>query len=546
MAKGEPTTRKTHLMINTIPSRDICVLRYVLEYWAKTKPDQTFCVFEDDEIWTYAETHKRAQSLGAALQAAGVGEGDHVVVWLPNGKECLEAYCALGYIGAVFVPVNVAYRGDLLAHVLDNADAKLALVHPELITHLENINTAMLETIVTTGNTLSPVKDLNTLTYEELLTKSGELAPLSREIEPWDTQAIIYTSGTTGASKGVLSSYLHNYAGMNRDVWCCISDDDRYLINMPMFHIGGCFIVYSMLCRGASIAMTSGFHTDTFWQTVERTRSTVVFLLGVMATFLLKEYPRDKDKDHCMKIMMVVPFNEEATHLAERFSVTVHTIFNMTEISCPIFSPANPTEVGYCGRPRDGVTLRVVDDHDIEVPPGTTGQLVIRTDHPWEMNHGYYKNSIATVEAWRNGWFHTGDAFRMTKDGDFFYVDRIKDAIRRRGENISSLEVESQVNKYFAVQECAAIAVPSEYGEDEVMIVLATKIGQSVDPVELLKFLRPRMAHFMIPRYIRILDELPKTPTTKIQKSLLRDDGITADTWDREEAGIIVRPEKLT
>jgi crotonobetaine/carnitine-CoA ligase len=165
-------------MINTIPSCDICVLRYVLEHWAKTKPDQIFCIFEDDEIWTYAQTHKRAQSLGAALQAAGVGEGDHVVVWLPNGKECLEAYCALGYIGAVFVPINVAYRGDLLAHVIGNADAKLALVHPDLVTRLEDIDTAMLETIVTIGDTLFPVKGLSAITYEELLTKSGELAPL--------------------------------------------------------------------------------------------------------------------------------------------------------------------------------------------------------------------------------------------------------------------------------------------------------------------------------------------------------------------------------
>ena len=532
-------------MTNTIPSRDTCVLRYVLDHWADAKPDQVFSIFEDNETWTYAETRARARTLGAALQAMDVGEGDHVVVWLPNGKECLEAYCALGYIGAVFVPVNVAYRGDLLAHVIDNADAKLALVHPDLVARLEDINTAMLETVVTVGDTAFPVKGLSALTYAELLVKGGEIAPLSREIEPWDTQAIIYTSGTTGASKGVLSSYLHNYAGMNRDVWTCVSDDDRYLINMPMFHIGGCFIVYSMLCRGASIAMTTGFRTNTFWETVERTQSTVVFLLGVMAAFLLKEDPHGEDKTHCMKTMMVVPFNEEATHLAERFGVTVHTIFNMTEISCPIFSPANPTQAGYCGRPRDGATLRVVDDNDIEVPPGTTGQLIIRTDQPWAMNHGYYKNPEATVEAWRNGWFHTGDAFRMTEDGDFFYVDRIKDAIRRRGENISSLEVESQVNEHPAVQECAAIAVPSEFGEGEVMIVLAAKSGQSVEPAELLEFLRPRMAHFMIPRYIRIMDELPKTPTTKIQKGPLREDGITADTWDREEAGIKVRAEKL-
>ena len=531
--------------MSTLPSRDVCVLRYVLDRWAEEKPDQVFSIFEDDETWTYRETWERTRRLGAAFQAMGVEEGEHVVVWLPNGKECLEAYFALGYIGAVFVPVNVAYRGDLLAHVIDNSDARLAIVHRDLADRLNEVDTARLETVVTVGDTAMPVKQLDTLTYTALLEKAADLRDLSRPIEPWDTQAIIYTSGTTGPSKGVLSSYLHNYEGMNRNVWTCVSDDDRYLINMPMFHIGGCFILYSMLCRGASIAMTAGFRTEDFWPTVHRTQSTVVFLLGVMAAFLLKAAPRPDDKDHPMHTFMVVPFNEEATHLRERFGVTVHTIFNMTELSCPIFSPPNPTEPGYCGRPREGVSLRVVDENDIEVPPGTTGQLVVRTDLPWAMNHGYYKNHEATVEAWRNGWFHTGDAFRMTVDGDFFYVDRIKDAIRRRGENISSIEVESQVMEYDAVQECAAIAVPSEYGEDEVMVVLAAKSGQTVDPVALLKFLQPRMAHFMIPRYIRIMDELPKTPTTKIQKGPLREAGITADTWDREEAGIKIRAERL-
>ena len=336
-------------MNSSIPPRETCVLRYVLDQWAAEKPDQVFLVFEDDESWTYAEMRERTRELGAALQATGVGEGDHVVVWLPNGKECLTAYFALGYIGAVFVPVNVAYRGDLLAHVIDNAGAALAIVHPDLAPRLEEIDTAALKTIVTTGPETVPVTGLNTLSYNAFLAKPGLMRALRREIEPWDTQAIIYTSGTTGPSKGVLSSYLHNYAGMNGEVWTCVGNEDRYLINMPMFHIGGCFILYFMLCRGASIAMTTGFRTDTFWDTVQRTRSTVVFLLGVMASFLLKAPPREDDEDHPMKTMMVVPFNVEATKLSDRFGVTVHTIFNMKELSCPIFSPPNQATAGKRG-----------------------------------------------------------------------------------------------------------------------------------------------------------------------------------------------------
>ena len=528
-------------MNGTIASREDCVLRYVLDRFAAAKPDATVAVFEDGARWTWRDLRDRTQRLAAALQALGVRQGDPVVVWLPNGKEALEAYCAAGYMGAVYVPINTAYRGDLLAHVVENSGAKVILAHRELIPRLREIDTAALETVVAVGPEPVPVNDLAALTRDDALARAGALAPLDHDIEPWETQSIIYTSGTTGPSKGVLSSYFHNYVGMCRDVWTCVEDDDRYMINLPMFHIGGCFIVHSMLCRGGSVAMVDGFRTGRFWDLVRETESTVVFLLGVMAAFLLKEPESERDRDHPLRCAFIVPFTEDATRFHGRFGVTVHTIFNMTEISTPIISPPNPTVAGYCGRARDGVTLRVVDDNDIEVPPGTIGQLVIRTDQPWAMNHGYYRNPEATAAAWRNGWFHTGDAFRMTADGEFHYVDRLKDAIRRRGENISSIEVETQVNAHPAVQECAAIAAPSEFGEDEVMVVLAPKAGMTVDPAELIDFLLPRMAHFMVPRYVRILPDLPKTPTNKVEKYLLRKDGVTPDTFDRDVAGIVIK-----
>jgi crotonobetaine/carnitine-CoA ligase len=161
------------------------------------------------------------------------------------------------------------------------------------------------------------------------------------------------------------------------------------------------------------------------------------------------------------------------------------------------------------------------------------------------MNHGYYKNPEATAEAWRNGWFHTGDAFNYDEDGYFYFVDRIKDAIRRRGENISSFEVEAEITAFDDAGEAAAIPVPSDLGEDDVMVVVAPAPGKSLDPLSLFQFLEPRMAHFMLPRYIRIVDELPKTPTQKVQKHLLKDDGITGDTWDREAEGIVVKRQKI-
>ncbi len=527
------------------PAPEACVLRHVLERWAGERPEQVFARFEDGESWTFAETLARTRRLAWALQSLDIQQGEHVVVWLPNGRSALLAYFALNYIGAVYVPINTAYRGALLAHVIDNSDARVILAHPELVGRLAEIDKARLEIVVATG-AAAPIDGLRLLDFEALQADPGEPREPAEPIQPWHTQSIIYTSGTTGPSKGVLSSYLHNSASMNAEAWYCVRDDDRFLINMPMFHVGGSFIVYSMLCRGGSIAMTQGFQTATFWRQARESEATVVFLLGVMGAFLLKEPERADDRDHPLRCVFIVPFTEEATRFAERFGADVHTIFNMTEISTPIISEANPSEVGYCGRARAGFELRVVDENDIELPPGEVGELILRADAPWSMNHGYYKDPDATQRAWRNGWFHTGDGFRQDAEGRFFFVDRIKDAIRRRGENISSAEVEAQINEHPAVQESAAIAVPAEFGEDEVLVVLALKPGESLAPEALIDYLAPRMAHFMVPRYLRFMTELPKTPTTKIQKAALRAQGLTPDTWDREAAGIKLKATRLS
>jgi crotonobetaine/carnitine-CoA ligase len=217
----------------------------------------------------------------------------------------------------------------------------------------------------------------------------------------------------------------------------------------------------------------------------------------------------------------------------------------MTEISSPIVSEPNPQVRGTCGKVRPGVDVRLVDDNDCEVEVGQVGEMIVRTDRPWAMNSGYYKNPEATARAWRNGWFHTGDAFRMDAQGNFFFVDRIKDAIRRRGENISSFEVEAEIVRFPAVREAAAVAVPSDLGEDEVMAIVAPAPGATIDPAALIEFLRDRLAYFMIPRYVRILPELPKTPSAKVLKADLRRQGITPDTWDREKAGIVIRRDRI-
>lgn len=527
-----------------IPGRRACVLRYLLDDWAEKQPGKPYVVFENGDAWSYAELRRRVVAVAAGLQALGIRQGDHVAVWLPGGREGLLAFYAINYLGAVFVSFNTAYRGTILEHVLRNSDATLLIAHAGLVDRLGDIDAACVTTVAVVGDGEAPAR-FTTLDFAAITGSEADLLPLARPIEPWDNQSIIYTSGTTGPSKGVLSSYCHLYTNAGPDSWPMVTGDDRFLVNMPIYHIGGSGIPFVMLARGGSIALMESFSTDRFWDFVRTTDCTAMFLLGVMATFLMKAPASGRDREHNIRTAFMVPLTDAAGPFHARFGIDVYTIFNMTEISSPIVSEANPTKPGTCGKPRPGVDVRLVDANDCEVPIGAVGEMLVRTDRPWAMNSGYHKNPEATAAAWRNGWFHTGDAFRRDAEGYFYFVDRVKDAIRRRGENISSFEVESDIIAHPAVREAAVIGVPSEYSEDDVMAIIACVPGETIDCAELIGFLEPRMSYFMIPRYIRILDELPKTASAKVQKAGLRAEGITPDTWDRDKAGIRLRREKL-
>ena len=527
-----------------IPNRDVCVTRYVLERFARETPNKVFAVFQDGEEWTYSELLDRVRALAGGLASQGVERGNHVAVWMFDSKEAILTFLSINYLGAVFVPLNTAFKGGVLEHVLNVSDARHLVVHGQLIDRLEGINVARVERLIHVGPSANP-QVLEQMDFAHL-TQAGIQPPeLDAPIEPWDTQSIIFTSGTTGPSKGVLSSYLHIFTNAGPETWHFVTGEDRFLINMPIFHIGGMGVIFVMLCRGGSIAMMDGFDTEKFWPFVRDSQTTAFFLLGVMTTFLLKQPPADNDKDHNVRLAFMVPLTETCTEFHERFGIDVYTIFNMTEISSPIVSEPNPVKRGTCGKKRDGVDVRLVDKNDCEVALGEIGEMVVRTDRPWGMNSGYYKNPEATAEAWRNGWFHTGDCFRQDEEGYFYFVDRMKDAMRRRGENISSFEVEAEVVAFPAVREAAAYAVPSDLGEDDVMIAVAPVAGHSIDHKELMLFLGERMPYFMVPRYIRVLDELPKTPSSKVMKHILRGEGVTPDTWDREAHNITFKREKL-
>jgi crotonobetaine/carnitine-CoA ligase len=533
-----------------IPAAEECVLRCLLERWGTETPDTVYATFDDGSQSKYGDLLRLARRTGNALQSLGVKQGDTVLVWLPNGPECLSAWFGINMIGAVYVPINTAYRGGILQHVVANAGAAIGIAHASLLPRLGDIDRGELRKVVVIGGEPAPIEGIEVLPAG-VLDSGNEAAPVTeRPIAPWDTQSIIYTSGTTGPSKGVLSSYAHLYAtgrgiASDRDGIPYLGAADTFMVNLPLFHVGGTGPSYAMLIVGGSIALVDRFDTGTFWSTVAKTKTTMVILLGVMASFLMKRTDTGEEKDSPLRNVTIIPLSEEGIAFGRRYGITTHTLFNMSEVSCPIAAEPNPNVPAACGKPRAGVEARLVDSNDCEVATGEIGELIIRTDTPWAMNHGYNKAPEATAQAWRNGWFHTGDAFRVDQNGNYFFVDRFKDAIRRRGENISSFEVELEVAAHPAIREAAAVSVPSEHGEDEVLVAVSLAEGQTLDAADLIHFLKPRMAHFMVPRYVRILEDLPKTPTNKVEKYLLRKEGVTPDTFDRDAAGIVIKSEPV-
>jgi crotonobetaine/carnitine-CoA ligase len=527
------------------PRAEDCVLAPLIDRHARERGEAVFAVFDDGSAWTYGALADRVRETAAGLAALGVGKGAHVAVWLPNGPDALRVWFAINYLGAVCAPLNLGYRGAILAHAIRLSRVKLIVCHAGLADRLVEIDLAEIEAAVVLSGPPPATLPVPCLGPEALRGDPLSLDGLDRAVAPWDLQCLMFTSGTTGPSKAVRSTYLHLYSVCDYP-YRMFRPDDRYLVNLPMFHVGGTVAVYAMLMRGASIAVVESFRASEFWDVVRRSGATIATLLGSMTPLLWAAPETPQDANTPLRLGMMIPLVQDAKAFGKRFGCEIRTLYNMTEISSPIISDAFPEPLGVCGRPRPGVEARVVDENDIELPAGAVGELILRVDVPWAFTEGYFDNAEASARLWRNGWLHTGDAFRVSAKGDFFFVDRLKDAIRRRGENISSFEVEADVAAHPNIKECAVVGVRDAIGEEEVLAVVVLRDSNVYDPAEMLEFFVRRMPHFMVPRYIRRVDAMPLTPTLKIQKHVLRDEGVTADTWDREAAGLSVRRTRLT
>jgi len=362
--------------------------------------------------------------------------------------------------------------------------------------------------------------------------------------DPWDIACLLFTSGTTGPSKAVRCPW-----GLVYQMWSWVPADmvepgDGIYNTLPLFHNSGRSGFNTALARGSRFIIRDKFSATHLWDDARATNARVVALVGPMTAVVHGAPPGPHDRDHPVETVILGPMIPDQEAFEDRFGVRVATCYGQTEIGAPLATSWDHGPWATCGSPRTDWPLtecRLVDEHDDPVAPGEVGELIVRTAEPWALNAGYHKMPEATAEAWRNGWFHTGDAFRRDDEGRYYFVDRMKDAIRRRGENISSFEVENAVLEYDDVVECSAIGIRTEHGDDEVLAAVIVKDPAAFDPAALLAFLIPRMPRFMVPRYVEVFDDFPRNETTRrVRKNELRARGLSERTWDREVAGITV------
>ena len=478
----------------------------------------------------------------SALERQGVSAGEPVVTIFPNGFDAALSWIGCAWLGAIEAPINSSYRGAWLRHPIELTGTRHLLVEARFLPAVVEIADTIPEielVVVFNGDGRSlPELPFRAITGEEFL-EGADAAPREGP-KRWDIAALIFTSGTTGASKAVMVPWGQLESLMNSDIGYERGAEVSYA-PFPPYHITGKGPVYGAAEGCGRVVMREVFSTREYWHDVKKFGCTAAVILGPMAHFLLSQPPSEDERDNPLEHVLMAPVIPEIDAFCERFGLATHTVFNMTEINSPVTSSdRSVTSETYrtCGRPRADVEVRIVDEHDMEVPPDTPGEMIVRGE-PWTLNAGYWGMPDKTAEAWRNGWFHTGDTFTRDEEGNLYFVDRAKDYIRRRGENISSFEVENSVNTHPDILESAAVAVPSPEGEDEVKIAVVMMEGKELDPEGVIEFLIPLMPRFAIPRYIEQIAELPKTQATqRIQKADVRATGIGEHTWDRVAAGV--------
>ncbi|AGP61111.1 AMP-binding protein [Streptomyces rapamycinicus] len=509
---------------------------------AALHPDKPALVFEDSEL-TYGALDAAVTDVARGLVSAGAAPGGSVGIFLPNRPEYVLAWLGAARAGAVEVPINIAYKGSFLDHALRSTGVRVLVTDAallELVADLPDVPHTLETVVLLDGDRRRRTPPGVTVrTWNELLAAGDPAAELPR-VAPRDPVAIMLTSGTTGRSKGVVHPHLMPLvAARECAAQLATTADERLYTCLPLFH-GAAQINISLhaFYAGATVVLGRRFSASRFWDELRTHRVTQFNALGSVLPMLLAQPPSDRDRDHRATKVFAAPAPPQVLHpFEERFGVHVVEGYGLTEIKNVLYNPLDARKAGSLGLPTESSVLEIHDESGQRAAPGRAGEIVYRPRLPDIMFSGYHRDPEATLATMKDLWWHTGDLGYTDQDGYFYFIDRKKDALRRRGENISSHEIESVLLACPGVMAAAAIGTPSELGEDEVLVVVQPEPGHELDFPTLFAHCDHSMPHFMVPRYYRVVDRLPITPNGKVRKHRLRDQG-RVGAWDALAAGL--------
>ena len=483
----------------------------------------------DGKSWSYEAIAAMSKRFARRLAAYGVGQGDRVLILMQASEIHLGLWFAISRLGAVEAPVNPAYKGILLRQLVETAAPSICVVDEAFIKEFRAASAGLVQP----DRILRPA-DL-----------ASEDAP---QIEiptvgpgPRDASCIIFTSGTTGRSKGVMMSHSHQLSfGLAFAEIVSLSETDTAYNFLPFFHVAAKFVALGTMLAGGRMMLRAGFSVSSFWGDVRAHDVTVCVAVGGLCHMLNSQPRRPDDADNPLRIIYAVPVPWEfKADFEERFGISFIEGYGGTECNLVAYSRlADPTPKSSLGRPSPHFELQIQDGSGYPAGTGEPGEICVRPKHPGTMMTGYFGMPEKSLETMADYWFHTGDRGYVNADGYLFFLDRLKDAIRRRGENISSFEVERVLNTLDVVAESAVVPVPSEFGEDEVKAIIVLKEPGLATEEDIFRYAMDNMPYFMVPRFIEFRTELPRTPTMKIKKAELRTEGNGDSTWDCEKAGL--------
>ncbi len=512
-----------------------------LRHWARTEPDRPF--FRCGGGWfSFGETDRLTDAIGGGLAARGVGKGDRVAIMLPNCEANVLAVLALAKLGAIQLPINPFLKGEFLRHQLADSGTTTLISDAAGLTEASLLRLALpeLQLLIAVGD---PSALAGTVPFGELR-DSGLTCP-DNAVAARDAMVIMYTSGTTGAPKGCVLS--HGYYTFLPRGWFAngwYGPDERPITALPLFHIAGQgMTLMASLMAGLPTTFLTSFSANRFLADCRAAGATAAFGVGPMGMAILATPESPADREHGLRISIFAPMAPAARQrFHDRFGIPVVTeAYGQTECNPIAQSPVDSQgpRLGSLGKPVPWLDVRLVDDDESPVPYGQPGEVVLRPREPMVMFDGYWANPAATVAVSRDLWHHTGDVARLDEDGYLVFVDRKKDCIRRRGENISCAEVEAAIGSHPKVAEVAIHAVPSPLGEDDVKAWIVTTAGQSFTPAELHEFLATELPYFAVPRYVQFTEALPANPLGRVQKFKLREHD-NSQAWDFEALGLVI------